>query len=120
MQGIIHGEAYFRNFTVGKMVSLLHCSPLLDSPLLDSSYPRNHTIAEGNNLTLHCKVTAANPAPNITWYSFTSNNIALSHGVNLTFINTSRNHAGKYYCVVDNGIYRVLTSSTSTVVVQCE
>ena len=118
--GIIHGGAYFRNFSVRKMFSLLHCSPLLDPPLLDSSYPRNRTIAEGSNLTLHCKVTAANPAPNITWYSFTSNNTALSHGVNLTFINTSRNHAGKYYCVVDNGIYGALTSSASTVDVQCE
>ncbi|CAH3130640.1 unnamed protein product, partial [Porites lobata] len=87
-------------------------------PLLDSSYPRNRTIAEGSNLTLHCKVTAANPEPNITWYSFTSNHTALSHGVNLTFINTSKNHAGKYYCVVDNGIYGALTSSASTVDVQ--
>ena len=120
MEGLIHGGDYFRNFTVGKMFSLLPCSPLLDPPLLDSSYPGNHTIAEGSNLTLHCKVTAANPAPNITWYSFTSNNIALSQGVNLTFINTSRNHAGKYYCVVDNGINGALTSSTSTVDVQCE
>ena len=120
MQGIIHGGAYFRNFTVGKMFSLLHCSPLLDPPFLDSAYPRNHTIAEGSNLTLHCKVTAANPEPNITWYSVASNNTALSHGVNLTFINTSRNHAEKYYCVVENGIYGALTSSTSTVDVQCE
>ena len=120
MEGIIHGGDYFRNFAVGKMFSLLPCSPLLDPPLLDSSYPRNHTIAEGSNLTLHCNVTAANPEPNITWHSFTSNNTALSHGVNLTFINTSRSHAGKYYCVVNNGIYRALTSSTSTVDVQCE
>ena len=102
------------------MFSLLHCFPLLDPPFLDSSYPRNHTIAEGSNLTLLCKVTAANPEPNITWYSFTSNNTALSHGVNLTFVNISRNHAGKYYCVVDNGIYGALLSSTSAVDVQCE
>ena len=102
------------------MFSLLHWSPLLDPPFLDSAYPRNHTIAEGSNLTLLCKVTAANPEPNITWYTVVSNNTALSHRVNLTFINTSRNHAGKYYCVVDNGINGALTSSTSTVDVQCE
>jgi len=58
-------------------------------------YPQNHTIVEGGNLTLQCRVTAANPEPNITWYSVTANSTALSYGANLTFVNISRSDAGK-------------------------
>ena len=72
---------------------------LLDSPSLDPICSRNHTIVEGSNLTLQCTVAAANPEPNITWYSVTANSIALAQGANLTFINISRTDAGKYYCV---------------------
>ncbi|CAH3192554.1 unnamed protein product, partial [Porites evermanni] len=87
-------------------------------PLLDVTYPRDHTITEGSTITLQCKVTAANPQPNITWYSVAINNTALSYGVNFTFVNISRNHTGKYYCLVDNGIDKAVTSRVSTVNVQ--
>ena len=65
-------------------------------------------------------MTAANPQPNITWYSVAINNTVLSYGVNITFVNISRNHTGKYYCLVDNGIDKVVTSRVSTVNVQCK
>ena len=101
------------------MLTLL-ISSLSDPPLLDATYPRDHTIIEGSTITLRCKVTAANPQPNITWYSLTLNNTALSYGVNFTFVNILRNHTGKYYCLVDNGIDKAVTSRVSTVNVQCE
>ena len=95
--------------------------PLLsDSPSLDPKYPSNATIVEGGNLTPQCRVTAANPEPNITWYRFTANNTALSYRANLTFVNASRGDAGKYYCVAGNGIGKAVTSAISTVDVQCE
>jgi len=63
---------------------------------------------------------AANPEPNITWYTVTANNTALSYGANLTFVNISRSEAGKYYCVVGNGVSGAVTSGISTVNVRCE
>lgn len=90
-----------------------------DPPSLDDVYPRNHTTVEGVNLTLQCKVRAANPQPNITWYSVTANNTALSHGVNLTFSSISRSDAAQYYCVAENGIDQGVTSRISFIDVQC-
>ena len=82
-------------------------------------YPQNHTIVEGGNLTLQCRVTAANPKPSITWHSVTANSTALPYGANLTFVNISRSDVGKYYCVAGNGIGKAVTSVISTVYVQC-
>ena len=93
---------------------------LLDSPSLDPICSRNHTIVEGSNLTLQCTVAAANPEPNITWYSVTANSIALAQGVNLTFINISRTDAGKYYCVARNRVGKPATSGVSEVNVLCK
>ncbi|KAL9951754.1 hypothetical protein ACROYT_G044478, partial [Oculina patagonica] len=89
-------------------------------PSLDDVYPHNHTTIKGGNLTLQCKVTAANPKPNITWYSVTANNTVLWYGVNLTFTRISRSDAGQYYCVVGNEIGQAVTSRISTVDVQCK
>ncbi len=91
-----------------------------DPPSLNDVYPRNHTVVEGVNVTLQCKVTAANPKPNITWYSVTANNTVLWYGVNLTFTRISRSDAGQYYCVVVNGIGQAVTSRISTIDVQCK
>ena len=78
-------------------------------------------MVEGGNLTLQCKVTAANPKSNITWYSVTVNNTVLSYGVNLTFSRISRSDAGQWdYCVVGNGIDQAVTSRISTIDVQCK
>ena len=91
-----------------------------DPPSLDDIYPRNHTNIEGGNLALQCKVTAANPEPNMAWYSVTANNTVLSYGVNLAFSRISRSDAGQYYCVVGNGIGQAATSRISTIDVQCK
>ncbi|KAJ7383360.1 hypothetical protein OS493_028438 [Desmophyllum pertusum] len=96
------------------------CHLFSDPPSLYAAYPRNHTTVEGVNLTLQCKVTAANPVPNVTWYSTTANNTALSYGVNLTFSSISRSDAGQYYCIVENGIGQAAASGISTVDVQCK
>ncbi|KAL9951750.1 hypothetical protein ACROYT_G044474 [Oculina patagonica] len=90
------------------------------TPSLDALFPCNHTAIEGVNLTLQCKVTAANPKPNITWYSVTANNTILWYGVNLTFTRISRSDAGQYYCVVGNGIGQAVTSRISNIDVQCK
>ena len=87
---------------------------------MDAIYPRDHTIVEGSNVTLQCRVTAANPEPNVTWYSVTANNTALSHGDSLKFINISRSTVGKFYCVVGNGMCKTVTSRASRVDVQCK
>ena len=91
-----------------------------DPPSLDSSFPYNHTVTEGNNLTLQCKVTAANPTPNITWYNVSTNKTLISYKDNLTFGLITRSHAGRYQCVVENGIGQAAVSRISTVDVQCK
>ena len=92
-----------------------------DPPSLDPSYPRDHTVMEDANVTLHCKVTAANPRPNITWYNvFANRSTVLSFGVNLTFVTIQRSDAGKYHCVATNGIGQAAISRVSTVDVQCK
>ena len=40
---------------------------LIVKPQLDDNYPQDKTLVEGDELVLHCKVDAADPAPNITW-----------------------------------------------------
>ena len=91
-----------------------------DPPSLVEAYPQNQTAVEGSNVTLQCKVTTANPKPNITWYSVTSNNTVLWYGVNLTFSRISRSDVGQHYCVVENGIGEAVTSRIVTVDVQCK
>jgi len=91
-----------------------------DPPSLEATQPYDNTIVEGKNLTLLCRVTAANPEPNITWYSVTANNTALSYGVNLTFVNISRSDAGKYYCLADNSIGQAVKSRIATTEVLCK
>ena len=97
---------------------VLFCSA--DPPSLDSSLPYNHTVTEGNNLTLQCKVTAANPTPNITWYNVSTNKTLISYKDNLTFGLITRSNAGRYQCVVENGIGQAAVSRISTVDVQCK
>ena len=94
---------------------------IADPPLLDFSYPRNHTVVERGNLTLQCKVTASNPRPTITWYNGTANSTGFSYGSNLTLTNILRVHTGRYYCVADNGIVSsAAVSGIGNVDVQCK
>lgn len=97
---------------------VLFCSA--DPPSLDSSFPYNHTVTEGNNLILQCKVAAANPTPNITWYNVSATKTLISYKDNLTFGLITRSHAGRYQCVVENGIGQAAVSRISTVDVQCK
>ena len=93
---------------------------LSDSPSLQTTYPRDNTVVEGNKLTLLCKVTASNPRPNITWYSVSANDTVLSYEANFTFSNISRHDAGKYFCAADNGIGKAVTSRISSIEVHCK
>ena len=77
-------------------------------------------IVEGVKMSLQCNVTAANPEPNITWYSATGNDTVLSNAVHLTFSNISRSNSGNYFCVAENGIGPKLTSGMITLNVQCK
>ena len=113
---------YLQMFVV-VVVFILFCFVLFcsaDPPSLDSSFPYNHTVTEGNNLTLQCKVTAANPTPNITWYNVSATKTLISYKDNLTFGLITRSHAGRYHCVVENGIGQAAVSRISTVDVQCK
>ena len=93
---------------------------LLDPPSLDGNFPKDRAVVEGSNITLQCKVTAANPEPNITWYNMTANGTALSYGIYLTFAYISRSDTGHYYCVVKNGVGQAVTSKISVLHVQCK
>ena len=77
-------------------------------------------IVEGVKMSLQCNVTAANPEPNITWYSATGNDTVLSNAVHLTFSNISRSNSGNYFCMAENGIGPKLTSGMITLNVQCK
>ena len=105
------------------VVDAVFCFVLLcfaDPPSLDFSFPYDHTVTEGNNLTLQCKVTAANPTPNIKWYNVSATKMLISYKDNLTFELITRSHAGRYQCVVENGIGQPAVSRISTVDVQCK
>ena len=95
-------------------------SLLADPPLLDVNYPGNHTVVEKENVTFQCKVTAANPAPNITWYNIKANRTELSYGEKLTLTNVSRARAGKYHCEATNGIGSPVVSRISNFNVLCK
>ena len=114
-RGLLHLQMFV---VVCLFCFVLFCSA--DPPSLDSSFPYNHTVTEGNNLTLQCKVTAANPTPNITWYSVSATKTLISYKDNLTFGLITRSHAGRYQCVVENGIGQAAVSRISTVDVQCK
>lgn len=92
----------------------------IDSPSLNFSYPRSHTVVEGSNLHLHCVVTEGKPRPNITWYNARANNSELSNSTSLSLFNISRDQAGEYYCVGTNGIGPVAISRMGVVDVQCK
>ncbi|KAL9951761.1 hypothetical protein ACROYT_G044485 [Oculina patagonica] len=114
----VHAGKYYCVVTNGigsPVVSRTSDVNVLYSPSLDVNYPRDNTILEGGNLTLQCKVTAANPMSNITWYSVTGNSLILSYGVNLTFTNISRTQAGRYHCIASNGIADSAVSRTSVI-----
>ena len=93
--------------------------PLIVPPHLDDNYPQNKTLVEGDELSLHCKVNAADPAPNITWKKLDEDGRSFDVGETLTFT-TNRTDDGKYRCFAENGIGDIVKSRVATVVVHCK
>ena len=104
-----------------KQLKLFFFLGIVDEPFLDANYPQDHSVVEGDNLTLQCRVTAANPVPNVTWYRVNKKlDTVHSYGVNASFVNISRTYGGKYYCVARNGIGKAAVSRFSFVNVLCK
>ena len=93
--------------------------PLIVPPQLDNSYPENKTLVEGDELVLHCKVDAADPAPNITWKKVGEEGRSFDVGKRLNFT-ANRTDDGKYRCFAENGIGDIVMSRVATVVVHCK
>ena len=102
------------------ILRLISANFISDPPSFKEDFSHSLTTVEGGNVNLHCQVTAANPEPNITWYSVTANHTPISYGANLSFSNISRSNAGKYYCIAGNGIGEAVTSKISSIDVQRE
>ena len=92
---------------------------LIVPPHLDDNYPQNKTLVEGDELSLHCKVNAADPAPNITWKKFDEDGRRFNVGETLIFT-ANRTDEGKYRCFAENGIGDNVMSRVATVVVRCK
>ena len=74
------------------------------------------TINETQSATLSCVVTAANPSANITLRSPTNESIPHTSGT-AVLTNRTRNDAGIYSCVADNGLDGSPVTITSTLTV---
>ena len=88
-------------------------------PHLDDNYPQDKTLVEGDELILHCKVNAADPAPNITWKKLDEEGRSFDVGNRLNFT-ANRTDEGKYRCFAENGIGDIVKSRVATVVVHCK
>ena len=92
---------------------------LIVPPQLDDNYPQDKTLVEGDELILHCKVNAAEPAPNITWKKLDEEGRSFDVGETLNFT-ANRTDDGKYRCFAENGIGDIVKSRVATVVVHCK
>ena len=92
---------------------------LIVKPQLDDNYPQDKTLVEGDELVLHCKVDAADPAPNITWKKLDEDGRSFDVGETLKFT-ANRTDDGKYRCFAENGIGDIVKSRVATVVVHCK
>ena len=92
---------------------------LIVPPHLDDNYPQNKTLVEGDELVLHCKVDAAEPAPNITWKKVGEESRNFDVGETLKFT-SNRTDDGKYRCFAENGIGDIVKSRVAAVVVHCK
>ena len=71
-------------------------------------------MKEGENVTLSCSITAANPPANITWRNPSNSVIGHTNGV-ITLNSVKRQQVGSYSCHADNGVGAV-TKNTQVVV----
>lgn len=75
-----------------------------------------HTVNESQNATLSCVVAAANPSANITFRGPTNQTIVHTQGT-AVLRNRSRDDAGTYSCIADNGIIGSPVISTTSLTV---
>ena len=73
----------------------------------------SQTVTEGSNVTLKC-LADGKPMPNITWSRLFDNRV-----VSMTLTDIRRQDAGRYRCIVDNGIGSPAAGDV-LIVVQCE
>ena len=82
-------------------------------------YPRNITVAEGDNVTLRCEATGDGEL-NYQWIKrlgSLSSNAGSSNGGKILIIgNIAVSDSGQYYCVVDNGGNNVSSMSVQVTV----
>ena len=62
-----------------------------------------HTVNETENATLSCTVVAANPSANITLRGLLNQTLEDTSGATI-LSNLTRDDAGMYTCVADNGL----------------
>ena len=73
----------------------------------------NQTVTEGGNVTLKC-LAYGKPTPNVTWTRLSDNRI-----VSMPLTDITRQEAGKYKCIANNGIGSPAIGDL-WIVVQCE
>ena len=66
---------------------------------------------EGHRVVLHCNVTAANPAANVTWHSPTGAELQNTNG-RILLPSVNRNQNGVYTCQASNGVGSVAIKTT--------
>ncbi|XP_068686311.1 cell adhesion molecule-related/down-regulated by oncogenes-like isoform X2 [Montipora foliosa] len=91
------------------LMKLLYSPPELKEPLITEKSPTPVIITENETITLYCK-SSGNPSPNIFWTK-DGNDSVLHEGSNYTLKNITREQAGIYLCIAQNGIGRNASAS---------
>ena len=76
--------------------------------------PINKTVVDGDETIFHC-TAVGNPVPNIKWIR---DGETVAAGDTLSF-EANRNHSGKYWCSVENGL-GVAINASAYLDVQCK
>lgn len=77
---------------------------LIDKPEITSTKDSLYRVIEGQNITLDCVLTAANPNTSIEWTWYNSNNTknVIKRRPIYTIFNIQRNNTGTYSCSASN------------------
>ena len=108
------------NTKISNKIKSLSPSSYPDPPSLDPNFPRDHSITEGETLTLRCVVKAGNPFPNITWIKLNDPERVFPIDINLNLSNVAHSDEGKYRCLLENGVGGQMWSRVARVKVQSE